>query len=632
MKKRLWKKLVVILFAVVILVTLVACDSDKPSNPYSKTVREGWDMFASLDVLVRTEYNKDENPIAQDFYHVDTMEKESTLRYVYDNTGKLCDLVMGSDGFFTLLYDENGIATAAFPKYDNDYELSFTWDESGKLIAETVTDSIFTLGLTYDENGQVSCEDYSKHTGPLHYIHEKNGTNITVKDASDYPIWTVTLDGAGLPSIVTHYGRVNTYTFNDKDLCTEVLVGLAEKISNSYSKNGELVKQQIDSFDGEGKVKESSVCDFEYDSSGTLVKRTETVTDRLNGEYVSGLAEWEYDENGNLAKENVIGYYVGGKVRDKDTVVYTHDENGNLIQKKEKVYKNGELFERHEWDYTAEGALMQHIVQRTFDRNGLARDQLTETYNERRQVVLSKSASFDYDGKVESLYKYEYNTDDILTKETYQSFYKEQLHKEITKEYYESGTLKSRVQVRYEDDKATETNAEYYDEDGNLSKTVAATHNDTGRISSQETVEYRNDGKKLRVARSFFSGKMYDRYVLEYEYDADGNKIKETDTEYDTNGSLKHQKYSIYNTDGKRLEWAETEYKNGKQIKKTLNSREYNDKGERTLDTILVYGAADQLKSKTMVYLSENMHIDKEIHITYDENGNETFRSETVNP
>jgi len=628
MKKRLWKRIAVILLTVLVTAILASCGSDKPSKP----TREGWDVIASCDLLVKTEYNEDGNPIARELYHIDTMEKEITLRYVYDDKQKLCDLVLGSDGVFTLLYDENGIATAAFPKYDNDYELSFTWDESGKLIAETVTDSIFTLGLTYNENGQVSCEEYSKNTGPLHYSHEKNGTNITVRDASDHSIWTMELDGAALPSTVTHYGRVNTYTFNDKGLCTEVLVGLAERISSSYNKNGELVKQQIDSFDGEGKGKESSVCDFEYDSSGNLVKRTETISDKLHGEYVSGLAEWEYDENGNLAKETVIGYYVGGKVRGKDTVVYTHDENGNLIQKTGEVYKNGELFERYEWNYTAEGALMQHIVKRTFDRNGLARDQLTETYNERRKVILSESASFDSDGKVESLYKYEYNTDGILTKETYQSFYKEQLHKEITKEYYESGMPKSRVQVRYEDDKATKTDAKYYDEDGNLSKTVAATHNDTGRISSQETVEYRNDGKKLRVVRSFFSGKMYDRYVLEYEYDADGNKIKETDTEYDTNGSLKHQKYSIYRADGKRLEWAETEYQNGKQIKKTLNSREYNDKGECTLDTILVYGAADQLKSKTVVYLSENMHIDKEVHIAYDENGNEISRNETVNP
>lgn len=626
------KKLFVILLIAILVLSLAACScsSEDTVDPYNKVVREGWDVIASRDWLVRSEYNKDGNPLIRELYQVDTMEKETTLRYMYDNTGKLFDLVLGRDGRFTLASDENGTVTAAFSKYDNDYELSFTWDKSGKLIAETVTDSIFTLGLTYTENGQVFCEDYSKYIELLHYSHEKNGTNVTVSGVSDSPIWTMKLDGAGVPSTVTRYTRVNTYTFNDKGLCTEVRVGMAEKVSNSYNKNGDLVKQQTDSLDG--GVVESCVRDYEYNAKGDLTKKTETVSDRRWGVYVSDLAEWQYDENGNVEKETVVGYYVDGTVCDKDTVVYIYDANGNLTQKTEEIYENEELFARHEWNYTAEGALKQHIVRRSFDRNGLAREQLTETYNERRKVVLSESASFDFDGKVESLYKYEYNTDGILIKETHQSFGKELLRKENTKEYYEDGTLKSRVQVRYEADKPAETDAEYYYEDGNLRQTVLATHDDTGRISSQETTEYRNDGKELRVVRSFFSGKMYDRYVLEYDYDADGNQIKETDTEYDTNGSLKHQKYSIYRADGKRLEWAETEYQNGKQIKKTLNSREYNDKGECTLDTILVYGASDQLKSKTVVYLSENMHIDKEIYIVYDENGNETHRNETVNP
>ena len=161
---------------------------------------------------------------------------------------------------------------------------------------------------------------------------------------------------------------------------------------------------------------------------------------------------------------------------------------------------------------------------------------------------------------------------------------------------------------------------------------MAATHTVTGHIESQETVEYNQDGKKTRVVHSHNGGRLYDRYIYEYEYYANGKTAKKTETEYESNGQPKLERYYIYNADGQLMEWTETEYKNSKQIKKTLELREYNDKGEWILLTILTYRDVDQLKSKTVLYLGENTHIDKEIYIVYDENGNEVSRQETVNP
>ena len=659
-EKRLWKKLVVILFAVVILVTLVACDSDKPSNPYSKTVREGWDMLASLDVLVRTEYNKDGNPIAREFYHVDTMEKESTLRYVYDNTGKLCDLVMGSDGFFTLLYDENGVVTTAFPQYDNDYKVSFTWDADSKLIAESVTNSDSTLALTYSENGKLSCEDSSKPNTLLKHTYKENGTKLTVLAERGYGEWTVAFTEAGVPQTVTYYNRTKTYTFNDKGLCTEIVNGKAEKVINSYNKNGDLVKQLIDEFDQNGEREGGSVCEFEYDNKGNLVKKTKTDSQTRTENYLRALTEWEYDAKGNKVKETVTEYDVGGTVLGKEISLYQYDEDDNRIQKTTESYEGEKLSERHEWDYTADGEWKQHIADTNFDDNGFARRHLVETYKERRKVVLSESTVFDSDGKPESYLKREYNAEGILTKFTRQSFVVGHLNVETTErygldekktqsvsrvfgddgsmvgetteEYYADGALKSHVRVYYDNGKPTQTEAEYYYEDGTKSKTVAATHTVTGHIESQETVEYNQDGKKTRVVHSHNGGRLYDRYIYEYEYYANGKTAKKTETEYESNGQPKLERYYIYNADGQLMEWTETEYKNSKQIKKTLELREYNDKGEWILLTILTYRDVDQLKSKTVLYLGENTHIDKEIYIVYDENGNEVSRQETVNP
>ena len=98
MKKRIWIPLVAVLAALLaLLVALVLFLIFR--NPYNKVEREGWDIYASVDCLVKTSYNKDGNPVKRELYENTTLAKILVQHYRYDKNGRLSDFRTDGKGY-----------------------------------------------------------------------------------------------------------------------------------------------------------------------------------------------------------------------------------------------------------------------------------------------------------------------------------------------------------------------------------------------------------------------------------------------------------------------------------------------------------------------------------------------------
>ena len=78
MKKTLIFTLIAIL---ILLLAACSCYSENTVDSYNTAVREGWDIYATLNCFVKTEYNKDGNPIVRSLYSTETWENGLTVYY-----------------------------------------------------------------------------------------------------------------------------------------------------------------------------------------------------------------------------------------------------------------------------------------------------------------------------------------------------------------------------------------------------------------------------------------------------------------------------------------------------------------------------------------------------------------------
>ena len=110
MKKRYWIGIACGLIVILATVILIVC----LYNPYNKTEREGWDIYATVDCFVKTEYNKDGNPV------IDEVTGEPVKEIVYGDyyvPENLDNSIADSDeGIFN---PDINYACTVFPNKDN---------------------------------------------------------------------------------------------------------------------------------------------------------------------------------------------------------------------------------------------------------------------------------------------------------------------------------------------------------------------------------------------------------------------------------------------------------------------------------------------------------------------------------
>ncbi len=190
---------------------------------------------------------------------------------------------------------------------DGAVTFEYTYDSNGKLIKENEVhyrDGDSTTEYTYDSNGKLIKKECGSITEE--YTYDANGNRIKIEgygvteytyDAKD----NVTKEIFTMPG-----GSVFTYTYEYSYDSNEMLIKKvktqfddmngATTITDEYTYdgNGKLIKEQSESGWFRGGVRTT---EYTYDSDGKLTKKVNLIGDD------TVITEYTYDYNGNLTKE-----------------------------------------------------------------------------------------------------------------------------------------------------------------------------------------------------------------------------------------------------------------------------------------------------------------------------------------
>lgn len=269
---------------------------------------------------------------------------------------------------------------------------------------------------------------------------------------------------------------------------TDVNGEVYSTVAMAYDANDNLVFEITTEADGGQTLQE-----WEYDQWGNVIK--EVMTD---GDY-STLSEWVYDENGNLLSST----YKNGTQH--FTYEYRYDQYNQMTYSSTTNHESGDHF--------------AYIYKNEYDQKGQI-VRITELSTENGTTFYTREFSYDENGNLvkvihnnavgdHAVTDYQYDINGRLTEATCDHFYGE--------------TLLDTRSVEYT-----------YDENGNtLSvKSHQALSNDGEALESNHTYTYKYDvNNRITEEKSDVNGFVT---VTKYTYDSNGNLIKLTSNEADT--------------------------------------------------------------------------------------------------
>lgn len=294
----------------------------------------------------------------------------------------------------------------------------------------------------------------------------------------------------------------------------------------TYDKNGNRIKYPVMSGSSDPKSYVSYYCIAEYDEKGNVLK---CYKEEKDGSLT--LKDWyEYDEQGRVIKEKQNHYmYVMG---------YEYDDAGNKVKISE---------------YTDDGELLRESF-----------------YNEKEQILYS----WTYDSALGMKKLTKYNENEKIEK---------------VEEIYADGNSFSTV-YEYNKKGREIKNMTYFN--GELESYICKEYGDNDRVTKETCYNKKNEREWEKeydsLERTIKSSKYgNDNELIEttaYEYDANGNRVKElwqkyydgepTDrTEREYKDGIEIKETSYYKYTGKTIV---TEYKDGKRIKCTTYDADMN--------------------------------------------------------
>lgn len=212
--------------------------------------------------------------------------------------------------------------------------------------------------------------------------------------------------------------------------------------------------------------------------------------------------ETEVDDQG---REILIREYDGATDRLEAIEENEYDAEGNVKKETRTAY-----YDDGRYNISVRNGDWKTLSSITYYPNG----SISETTEYTAEGVKTKWTQYYENGQVESLW--EYTAEGTLKKWT---------------DYYESGALKGVVE---------------HSEAGERSKSTDYYEN--GQVES--VYEYNDMGDVIKITSYYEDGEVDISLEYRYEYDADGNMIKET--ELDAQGTVTGWKTYLYNADGKK--------------------------------------------------------------------------------
>ena len=442
-------------------------------------------------------------------------------------------------GTLEKLYENGNLSGYQVVAYREDGELDSVqiFDTAGNCVRNELYNSDGTLSHynlnEYDSSGNcIKSEAYSSDGslfGCNKFEYDSNGNQIRAESYSS--------DGTLLGYVLYEYGLAG-------NKAQEKYYGADGKLDYvyEYDLNGNLKETESYGLDG----KRNNL--YEYNANGNAVKK-EWYTQWGN---IAFYAVYEYDSDEKLIKEK--RYDGNGNLWAH--FLYEYDSGKNLI--KETCYDSDDL--RYcVYEYRTEGALVDNSKYELYQ------------YTSRGDLTAEKR--YSKDGSLEECILYEYDANGDLTKkewyeaDNYLDFY-------VVFEY-DSNRNCVRIDVCNSDGELNSYYLFEYDLDGNVIKRECYS---TGELEAWFLYKYDSNGNRTEMEQ-YGVGVGLNGYAI-FEYDSNGNRIKAYGNEYDSHGYMirdesgapKLDAVSLYeyDLDGNRLSDADSD---------AVDLLEYDSKG-----------------------------------------------------
>jgi RHS repeat-associated protein len=255
----------------------------------------------------------------------------TTISYSYDSLNRLTKITYPHSITVTYTYDDAG---NRLTKTDSGSTSYYSYDARNRLTNETdvIGGSTYTVLYTYDKVGNIVTLTYPDAT-TLTYTYDAMNR---VKEVGGTATFSYTVDDK-INNITYGNGVVTTYSYNNKDLPTQVLTetsGSAKLQDLNYTYDNASNVASIDSeifhYDWLNRLTNSTgpwgIILYSYDAAGNIVSMTDngvktTYTYASYNRLTSvGSVNMTYDANGDMTKV----------VNGSNTWQYTYDYEGRL--------------------------------------------------------------------------------------------------------------------------------------------------------------------------------------------------------------------------------------------------------------------------------------------------------------
>ncbi|MCT4596985.1 MAG: S8 family serine peptidase, partial [Vallitalea sp.] len=453
----------------------------------------------------------------------ETDEENNTTEYTYDIYGNKITQKRPNGSIYVYKYDTMNRLTKLLFKNDKDDKETLLEEYIYKILSdgkqyETV--KTYFDDTNYAESSLI--KDYAGRTveeikadgGTIKYVYNKNGT-IKSKEDPNHAITYYKYDG--LNRLSQEWSPIENDTFAYKEYV--------------YDKTGRVIEEKV----GKDKVDYNEIPASDrfstvtkaYYSNGNLQTETNSSGSKV---------EYEYDGNGNIIKQTLY--------EDKDTTrntLYKYDHRGNIVQKKDYI-RAGDLYNN---DFANDDEV-ERVTTYQYDKNN---NLIKETSPQ------NITTSYRYDKLNRQVRAYYKRMDEhdlpalIATITTYNSIGK---IKTITDpngntteyEYNPMGHLvKTKQKVTIESNQTEIINQYAYDRAGRKTVEISPENYDKDKtISEMNRIKYIYDPMNRLIAKQEIQKKTgEDTYITTikkaFQYDNNGNKIKELDGEGYARGS-----------------------------------------------------------------------------------------------
>lgn len=353
--------------------------------------------YDDLDRLIKVEINEplDEPMVKNEYTYENDKLKEikagdTTYQFVYDEFGNTKQIKIGNQTFNTKNYEEKN-GNLKSETFANNQTISYTYDRFNRLTKNQGTNGSYTYVYNADSNIKEIVDTINNNTKSFTYdlaqrLVKEINTNGFTKEY-EYDI------NNNINNIKYNLNDIqyNTkYNFDNHNRVNSIVFGnsIWKRETDRLSRiNKNIISNEI----GDYKT------NYEYASSQKNGQTT-YVSKLTNGENTP--IEYEYYMNGNIktikiGDKSTTYYYDGANrlIRENNkalnkTIIYSYDSNGNILNKKEYVYMEG--------DTLPGNANVLNTIVYTYGNNNW-KDQLTN-YNGKAITYDAIGNPLTYDG------------------------------------------------------------------------------------------------------------------------------------------------------------------------------------------------------------------------------------------